>query len=148
MTNKKFLQKILSVLVCFVLITAIALTVTGCQKSNVNEAPQTSGNTVSDEAKETVSFKFVVVDGEGKEQSFDIETTEKTVGAALVKENLIEGEESSYGLYVKKVNGITADYDADGTYWAFYIDGQYASTSVDATEIIEGTTYMFKVEKG
>lgn len=148
MTNKKFLQKILSVLVCFVLITAIALTVTGCQKSNVNEAPQTSENTVSDEAKETVSFKFVVVDGEGKEQSFDIETTEKTVGAALVKENLIEGEESSYGLYVKKVNGITADYDADGTYWAFYIDGQYASTSVDATEIIEGTTYMFKVEKG
>ena len=49
--------------------------------------------------------------------------------------------------YVKEVNGIIADYDVDGTYWAFYIDGEYASAGVDSTEITEGSIYMFKVEK-
>ena len=47
----------------------------------------------------------------------------------------------------KTVNGITADYDVDQTYWAFYVDGEYAMTGVDATDIVEGSQYMFKVEK-
>lgn len=59
---------------------------------------------------------------------------------------LIAGEESEYGLYVKTVNGITADYDKDGVYWAFYINGEYAQTGVDSTKIAEGESYSFKVE--
>ena len=69
-----------------------------------------------------------------------------TVGDALVELGMIEGEESEYGLYVKTVNGVTADYDKDGVYWAFYIDGEYASSGVDSTEITEGSTYSFKME--
>ena len=69
------------------------------------------------------------------------------MGEALQDCGLIEGEESEYGLYVKTVNGITADYDADGVYWAFYIDGKYAESGVDTTEISEGTSYAFKIEK-
>ena len=56
-------------------------------------------------------------------------------------------EEGDYGLYVKTVNGVTADYDVDQTYWAFYINGEYASTGVDATSVTAGDTYSFKVEK-
>ena len=48
---------------------------------------------------------------------------------------------------MKTVNGITADYETDGTYWAFYIDGEYAMTGVDATEINEEAVYTFVVEK-
>ena len=44
------------------------------------------------------------------------------------------------------VNGITADYDTDGKYWAFYINGEYATTGVDATEIDEEAVYTFAVE--
>ena len=54
---------------------------------------------------------------------------------------------SRFSLYVKKVNGITADYDVDQTYWAFYINGEYGMTGVDATDIEAGATYTFKVEK-
>ena len=43
---------------------------------------------------------------------------------------LIAGEDSDYGLYVKTVNGVTVDYDTDGKYWAFYVDGEYAATDV------------------
>ena len=56
------------------------------------------------------------------------------------------GDDSEYGLYVKTVNGITADYDKDGVYWAFYIDGEYAAAGVDATAIEEGSSYSFKIE--
>ena len=66
---------------------------------------------------------------------------------ALLEEGLIEGEDGAYGLYVKKVNGILADYEVNQTYWAFYINGEYAMSGVDATDIVEGATYSFKVEK-
>ena len=69
------------------------------------------------------------------------------VGEALVELKLIEGEDSEYGLFVKKVNGIVADYDKDGMYWAFYINGEYAMSGVDSTEIKEGQSYSFKMEK-
>ena len=44
------------------------------------------------------------------------------------------------------VNGITADYDTDGHYWAFYVGGEYAQTGVDATQVTAGASYAFKVE--
>ena len=81
------------------------------------------------------------------ETDFEIHTDQKTVGDALLEQNLIEGDESDYGLYVKTVNGITADYDTDGSYWAFYVNGEYAQTGVDSTPVEEGSTYSFKVEK-
>ena len=74
-------------------------------------------------------------------------TDKKMVGEALQECGLLEGEDGPYGLYVKTVNGITADYDVDQTYWAFYINGEYAMTGVDVTEITEGGSYSLKVEK-
>lgn len=89
----------------------------------------------------------VEVKVENKAVKFTIHTDEKTVGEALFKNNLIKGENGPYGLYVKKVNGITADYDIDKSYWAFYIDGQYAATGVDKTEITEGAAYQIEYTK-
>ena len=95
----------------------------------------------------SVKFTFIVVDADGNETNFVVSTDKETVGDALLEQNLIEGEEGDYGLYVKTVNGITADYDTDQTYWAFYVNGEYASTGVDSTPVNEGDTYEFKVEK-
>ena len=136
------LKKLLSFLLCLVLIAAMALTATACNDLFQKEEPTTPEQTAIKK-----SFTFVVVDKDGKETSFTISSDKKTVGDALLAEGLIEGENGAYGLYVKKVNGITADYDTDKTYWAFYINGEYAMTGVDATEIVEGATYSFKVEK-
>ena len=47
----------------------------------------------------------------------------------------------------KTVNGMTADYDKDGVYWAFYIDGEYAMTGIGATNITDGAQYAFRMEK-
>ena len=73
--------------------------------------------------------------------TFTIHTDKSTVGEALIEHGLISGEEGAYGLYVKKVNGITADYDVDQSYWAFYINGDYAMTGIELTDINEGCVY-------
>ncbi len=91
-------------------------------------------------------FTFTIVDPSGTETEFEVHTDKETVGDALLELGLIEGEESEYGLFVKTVNGITADYDRDGVYWAFYVGGDYASESVSATPVTEGGHYAFQVE--
>lgn len=131
--KRKMTLKSLSLLLVCVLFAGI-IAISGCgKKDNVL-------------GKGNSTFTFEVVDKDGNQTNFTIKTDAATVGDALVAENLIEGEESAYGLYVKKVNGITADYDVDGTYWAFYINGEYAMTGVDSTNVEDGATYMFKVE--
>ena len=93
--------------------------------------------------------KTVIVEVKAEEQlvTFTIKTDKDTVGAALLEHNLIAGEESQYGLYVKVVNGMTADYDVDQSYWAFYINGEYAMTGVDSTTITEGAIYQLAYTK-
>ncbi len=155
--NKK---KLMSCILCMALIVATAQFTTGCSEKNspsgsnleaLDDDTQQAGtgsysgeNNVLGEGK--TKFYFTVVDKEGNETGFEIHTDEETVGAALVGLELIAGENGQYGLYVKTVNGITADYDKDGVYWAFYVNGEYASTSVDATKIAEDEHYSFRVE--
>lgn len=162
--NTNSMKKRLSFILCVALIAAIALTAMGCTDTNP-ETPETSGNaTVTtaeggttaetpDPGAPTVKgegatvFYFNVVDKDGKETKFEIHTDKTTVGEALLELGLIEGDMGDYGLYVKKVNGITAEYEVDGTYWAFYIGDDYGMTGVDMTEIEPGATYAFKVSK-
>ena len=51
-------------------------------------------------------------------------------------------------MYIKSVLGQTLDYEADGMYWAFYVDGEYGMTGVDLTPITEGVAYMIRAEAG
>lgn len=104
-----------------------------------------------DEAPEVVGtgstvFTLSVTAPDGSVTEFEVHTDQKTVGDALVELGLIEGEESEYGLFVKTVNGITADYDTDGVYWAFYVGEDYATESVSATDITDGGHYALQVE--
>ena len=92
------------------------------------------------EGAKTFIFKVEV---EENSVTFTIHTDAETVGEALIGLGLIEGDESAYGLYVKKVNGMTADYDIDQTYWAFYENGEYAMSGVETTAINEEVVYSF-----
>lgn len=129
------IRKKLSFILCIVLIAAMALFTAGC-----NDA---SGTPTGTGAPAGTAFTVVVSDLQGEQTTFHYTSDKETVGEALLAEGLIAGENSDYGLYVTTVNGITADWDKDQTYWAFYIDGEYAVTGVDATKITEGATYSF-----
>ncbi|MBR2952463.1 MAG: DUF4430 domain-containing protein [Clostridia bacterium] len=101
-------------------------------------------DTVLGEGAKTVTVEVMV---EEKTVTFTIKTDKETVGDALIEHKLLDGEQDDYGLYVKKVNGITADYDVDQSYWAFYIDGEYAMTGVDGTPLEEALTYRLAYTK-
>ena len=94
--------------------------------------------------------KTAVVQVKAEDQivTFTIKTDKDTVGAALLEHGLIAGEEGQFGLYVKVVNGMTADYDVDQSYWAVYVNGEYAMTGIDSTDIVEGNTYQLAYTKG
>jgi hypothetical protein len=155
-------RKLTSMLLCMMLIVAMALTSVGCGGKNQdakNESSVVAQSEVSVEASAVVEgeatvlgegnikFTLAVVDQDGNETDFQILTDKETVGEALLDVDLIAGDESEYGLYVKTVNGVTADYDKDKTYWAFYVNGEYANTGVDSTPVEDGAVYSFRIEK-
>lgn len=141
MKNTHF-KKMMSAVLCLALIVAMALT--GCGTTETNVTTVTDGQTVGEG---NVSFPLTIVDKESNEINVTIKTDKEIVGDALEELGLIEGDESEYGMYVKAVNGIVAIYEEDATYWAFYINGEYAQTGVDSTPIVDGESYMLKVEK-
>ena len=125
------MKKTLSLMLVLVMI----LTLTAC-------------STKKETATEAVSFKVIVTDLEGNESSFQYTSNAASVGDALVAEGLVVGHQASYGLYVDSVNGIAADWDNDQTYWAFYINGEYATTGIGDTPITADTTYNLTLSKG
>lgn len=136
------MKKVLSLILCFVLVVSLA----ACDSKPAETTgftPVTDGASLGEGA---TTFPLVIVDKDGNTVNVTISTDKETLGEALLELGLVEGEDSDFGLYIKTVNGITADYDVDGTYWAFYINDEYAMTGVDSTPIVSGETYTLKVE--
>ena len=147
--KKTNIKQMLSFILCMLLIAAMALFTIGCNDNTKQESENSSvtQTDVKEIGNGKTKLSFVAVDLKGNETEFQVKTDKATVGEALAEHNIIAGEEGSYGLYVKTVNGITLDFDKDGTYWAFYVDGKYAEKGVDQTEINENSVYSFKPEK-
>ena len=140
---KKTIKSIISVIFAFILILGLV----SC--NTVDKTGVWENATYRKDMEFGSGAKTVVVEvkAEGETVTFTIGPDKKTVGEALEEHGLISGEEGPYGLYVKVVNGITADYDVDKSYWSFNIDGEYAMTGVDTTEITEGVTYQLEYKK-
>ena len=141
---KKFLAIILALVMALSLMACGNTAVQPDADADANAPAVTDGATLGEGAH---SFTLEITDADGKTITATIHTDAETVGEALSKLEIVQGEDSEYGLYVKTVNGITADYDVDQTYWAFYIDGEYAQTSVDMTAVNDGSVYKLAVEK-
>ena len=151
---KNTVKKLLALLLALVLTVALA----ACGKQDTTETdgqtdtaaeqqvtlPVADGATIGQGA---TAFTVEVQGADEKTVTFTVNTDETTVGAALLALGVVAGDDTEYGLYVKIVNGESADYDTDGSYWAFYINGEYAMTGVDTTTIEAGSTYAFHVEK-
>ncbi len=158
--NKKILSVVLALMMCL----ALTLSLCACQESEtekpqtqteavkVTEAVETQAidpvwenatyldDTTIGKGKTTVDIKVTAGD---KSVVVTLKTDEKYLEDALLKESLIAGDESEYGLYIKTVNGIIADYDTDKTYWAIYKDSEYMMEGAGVTEIKSGQEYEF-----
>lgn len=141
--KKSSLKKLLAIIGCMVLIAAMALCMTGCGGKEEAAAPAEVPADVKELGEGATTFDFTVEDLDGTKTFFKIHTDETTVGAALIGVDLLKGEAGPYGLYVQEVNGIRAVYEEDGSYWAFYVNGEYGLTGVDMTDIEPDTAYAF-----
>lgn len=118
----------------------VCLLATGCQST-----PEVTGiwadatyaeDTTLGEGATTLT---VVVSAEDKEVTFTVKTDKETVGAALSAVGIVEDADGD-GLFTV-VNGMTADYSVDQTYWAFYEGDAYAMAGMNDTPIDTAVTY-------
>ncbi len=145
------MKKTVALFMILILVAAFAFT--ACENKETDVPDEESGlwkDAVYKEdqtfgvGKKTFTFE---VEAEGKQVVFTINTNLEYLGEALIKHKLVEGEEGPYGLYIKKVNGIKADYDENGAYWGFYQDGEYMTSGADTTKIEDGAKYKVVYEK-
>ena len=108
------------------------------EKTGAWETATYDRNTELGEGSKTVTVKVIA---DEQELVFTIHTDKETLGDALLEHALVDGEQGPYGLYIKKVNGIVADYDADQTYWSFTKNGELMMAGVDSAEIADGEQY-------
>ena len=140
-------KKIFAALLCVALALTLLLSFVACNKVDAEglweNATYRKDKSFGNGAK-IISVEVKVGD---ESVTFTVKTDKETVGDALMEHKLIEGDDGAYGLYVKKVNGILADYDVDQSYWAFYVNGELSMSGVDTTNIDTSATYTLEYTK-
>ena len=100
-----------------------------------NDKPSTSqlGDEKSEKPENETKITISVILEDKSSKVFKISTKEKTLADTLLQEKLISKEEYDKGFYTV-INGISADYTADGYWWCIKVNGE--DSMVGANEII------------
>lgn len=146
----KISTKLLAVLMC----VAFLLSLCACGSDNETvDSTQAVKTEVADPLWENAVYTEDVTLGEGEttidvvveagEKSIvvTINTDAKNLEDAITGVDLVQGDQSEYGLFIKVVNGITADYDVDQSYWSINKNGEYMMSGAKDTEIADGDKY-------
>ena len=100
----------------------------------------------SSEAAAEATFTVVDADGNSTEIALSITEGEK-LSDALVAAGVISKEEAAAG-FVTTVNGVTADYNADGAWWCLTdAAGEMTTVGVADIELHNGDSYAFTYTK-
>ena len=128
MTQK--MKRILTLILCLCLAVFA-----GCEANPQDSSPaDSSASSVGDLAE--ISVKIVFADGE--EKNLSIKTDKDFLADALVDEGIIEYVED--GLYTT-VDGVTADFSADGGWWCLYKDGAMTNDGFNTQPIADGDKF-------
>ena len=140
---KKTIRSILSVTLVLLMLFSIC-SLAACKEPTPTDllwetATYTKDTTLGSGSK---SITVQVTAGD-KSITFTLKTDKETLEDVMKENSLVEGDESQYGLYIKKVNGILADYDVDATYWGINADGEPIATGASGVTVQEGVVYEF-----
>lgn len=94
-----------------------------------------------DTAAGSKTITVTVVHRDGSEKVFTYHTDEEFLGPVILGEGLVEGEEGPYGLMINAVDGETASWDANQSYWALFVGEEYATSGADTTPIYDGDAF-------
>lgn len=123
MKNKKMILAI----VALVAVVAIMVGVYAATR------PETS------QGAKTITVTVVHADGTTKDFAYD--TDEEYLGAVLLAEELVTGYVGDYGLTIESVDGESASWEENQSYWALFIGEEYATTGADGVVLEDGGVY-------
>lgn len=87
------------------------------------------------------TITVTVVHKDGTSKDFTCHTDEEYLGPVLLAEGLVVGEEGPYGLTISAVDGETASWEENQSYWALYVGEEYAVTGADTTPVNDGDSF-------
>ena len=77
----------------------------------------------------------------------DYRTDLEYLGQVLVEDELIQGQEGQYGLFIETVDQETADSSRQ-QWWCITKGGEQVNTSVDSTPIQDGDHFELTLKEG
>lgn len=89
----------------------------------------------------------VVVHGDETEKTFRYHTDAEYLVEVLKENELVSGEEGEYGLFIKTVDGETAD-ESKQQWWCITKGGEQVNTSADQTPIADGEQFELTLKEG
>lgn len=122
------LTRAFSLLLAVLCLAAAALTLTACEKAS----PDPAGK---------VNVTLTVTKKDGGSKNYPVEATSgATLKDAMLQAGVLTEEGIDNGM-ILTVDGETADYAADGAYWALSENGEYLMTGAETTILRDGATY-------
>ena len=96
----------------------------------------------------TIQFTFTVTGEDGGSTVLTLDAADgEKLSDALAAAGVISEDEAAAG-FVTTVNGVTADYNADGAWWCLTDgDGEMTSVGVADIELHDGDSYAFTYTK-
>lgn len=94
------------------------------------------------------SITVTVTDNEGVDTVYESNTDAEVLYDALmeIEELTVEGSESEYGFFIETVNGVTADFNVDQSYWAIYVNGEYGQYGISEQPVNDGDSFAIIYE--
>ena len=87
------------------------------------------------------SITVTVVHADGTSKDFAYKTDAEFLGQVILSEGLVEGNDGPYGLEIHTVDGETASWEENQSYWALFIGEEYATTGADGVALTDGGVY-------
>ena len=103
--------------------------------------------TFSPKGTEGAKELTIVISADEKNEEFTINTDREFLGEALLDEELVEGEDGEFGLFITSANGRKAD-DTKQEWWCITKDGEMLETGADTTPILDGESYELTLTIG
>ena len=149
MSNKNNKKAIIAVAILLVLVIGaiiawVALRPAAPERHPAAVTTQSPADGSSADPTQTKADEITIVvsvtHADGSEKEFVITTAALNLREALEQENLVQGDESEYGLFVTTVDGETVD-GSKQEWWCFTKGGEMMMTGVDDTMIADGDHY-------
>ena len=94
-------------------------------------------------AEGTKEITIEVIDDKETSTVYEVKTdAEYLIDAMKEAEGLtFDGSDSEFGFTVSEINGITADFNVDSAYWAFYVNGEYCNYGISEQPVNDGDAF-------